>query len=158
MAIRIAIDINDVVRDYSRQFSECYKKYTGNWNDTPDVTSFDYMECFDFADNDEYVNFRYVDYAFDLSAKAEAMDKMLPYKLNDWLQNTLRDVDEDKIPEVMFVSALESGLTIQATYFFLSKIQTRVREVYFPIDSSTIWDRCDLLITANPKFINSVPD
>ena len=91
-------------------------------------------------------------------AKAEAMDKMLPYKLNDWLQNTLRDVDEDKIPEVMFVSALESGLTIQATYFFLSKIQTRVREVYFPIDSSTIWDRCDLLITANPKLINSVPD
>ena len=34
---------------------------------------------------------------------------------------------------------------------------SRVREYYFPIDSSTIWDRCDVLITANPNLIQNCP-
>jgi hypothetical protein len=49
-------------------------------------------------------------------------------------------------------------LTIQSTYFFLSKIGCRVRECYFPTDSLTIWDKCDILITASPKLIEHKPE
>ena len=41
---------------------------------------------------------------------------------------------------------------------FLSKIGTKVRNTYFPIDSLTIWDKCDVLITANPNLITNKPD
>ena len=44
------------------------------------------------------------------------------------------------------------------TYFFLSKLGTKIREVYLPTDSSTIWDRCDVLITANPSLLNGKPE
>lgn len=52
---------------------------------------------------------------------------------------------------------MENELTIQSTYYFLSKIGCRVREVYLPKDSNTVWNKCDVLITANPLFIETKP-
>ena len=43
-------------------------------------------------------------------------------------------------------------------YFFLSKIGTKIREVYFPTDSITVWDKCDILITANPELLDAKPE
>ena len=43
-------------------------------------------------------------------------------------------------------------------FSFLAKIGSRVREVYFPVDSATVWDKCDLLITANPRFFANKKD
>ena len=86
------------------------------------------------------------------------MDKKIPSEMSLWLQNTLRNFEYDKIPEVLFVSPFEMNLSIQSTLSFLARIGTRVREVYFPTDSMTIWDKCDLLITANPKLIENVPE
>lgn len=39
----------------------------------------------------------------------------------------------------------------------MARIGTRVREIYFPTNSLTIWDKCDILITANPNLIENVP-
>ena len=158
--MRIAIDINDVIRDFSRQFRVQYQKHIDPDFEIDDngITSFDLFEVFPFESKDAYNKFRYIDYPLEIYGRAEPVDKMLPYRLNDWLQNTLRDVDEDKIPDVMLVSPFEANLTIQATFAFLSVLPSRVREVYFPIDSSTIWNRCDILITANPNLIASVPE
>ena len=39
-----------------------------------------------------------------------------------------------------------------------SKIGTKIREVYFPTDSITIWDKCDILFTANPDLLESKPE
>lgn len=158
--MRIAIDINDVIRDYTTQFKNYYiKNVDPSFEiEDKDINSFDFFNVFPFKNRNEYNTFRYVDYAFELFGRAEATDKMLPYRFNDWTQKTLRDLDEDKIPEVMIVCPFETGLAIQSTYSFLAKISSRVREVYFPIDSSTIWDRCDILITANPNLIENVPE
>ena len=76
------------------------------------------------------------------------MTSNLPRDLNAWIELTLLDEDI----EVIFVSPMESDLTIQSTYAFLARIGSRVRETYFPIDSSTVFDKCDYLITANPRF------
>ena len=158
--MKIAIDINDVLRDFTNQFKKQYIKHIDNTFDIEDedITSIDFFDVFPFKSREEYEKFKYIDCPYEIYGRAETMDQMLPYRFNDWLQNTLRDVDEDKIPEVMLVSPLESNLTIQATYAFLAKLPTRAREVYFPINSSTVWDRCDILITANPLFLNNVPE
>lgn len=157
--MKIAIDINDVLRDFTTQFKNYYIKAIDpsfEINDE-DINSFDLSEIFPFKNDKEYHMFRYVDYAFELYGRAEPMDKMLPYRFNDWTQKTLKSLDKDKIPDIMLVSPFEIGKTIQSTYSFLSKISSSIREVYFPVDSSTIWDRCDILITANPKLIGEVP-
>lgn len=160
MAKKIAIDLNDVIRDYTSQFID---QYTKNIDpdceiELEDVTDFDFYNVFKFDSREDYSNFKYVDYAYELFLKAQPMDRMLSYRFNDWLQTTLRDLEEENIPEVMFVSPLEANLTIQATLGFLSKLPSRVREIYFPVDSATIWDRCDILITANPNLISNVPE
>ena len=160
MAKKIAIDLNDVIRDYTSQFID---QYTKNIDpdceiELEDVTDFDFYNVFHFDSREDYSNFKYVDYAYELFLKAQPMDRMLSYRFNDWLQTTLRDLEKENIPEVMLVSPLEANLTIQATLGFLSKLPSRVREIYFPVDSATIWDRCDILITANPNLISNVPE
>lgn len=156
----IAIDLNDVLRDYTGQFKKVYQKHIDNSFEIEDenITSSNLDEIFPFNNEEEYNKFVYIDYPYEIFGRAEAVDQMLPYRFNDWLQNTLRDVDADKIPNVMIVSPMEANLTIQASMAFLAKFPSRVREIYFPIDSSTVWDRCDILITANPLFLNNVPE
>lgn len=158
--MRIAIDINDVLRDYTTQFKNYYIKGIDDTFeiDDKDIKSFDLFEVFPFKDRNEYNKFRYVDYAFEIYGRAESMDKMLPYRLSDWVQRTLRDLDEENVPEVLVVCPFEAGLAIQSTYSFLAKTMTRIREVHFPTDSSKIWDKCDILITANPNLIENAPE
>jgi hypothetical protein len=68
------------------------------------------------------------------------------------------DIDIDEPIEVLIVSTKEYGLSVASSYFFISKLGVPVREVYFPTDSSKIWDKCDILITANPDLLETKPD
>ena len=158
--MRLVIELNDVIRDYTTQFKTYYKKGIDPYFEIEDekINSLEYEEVFPFKDNDEYIKFRFIDYPFELNGRAEPMEKMLPYKLTYWLQNALRDMDEELVPEVAFAGINEAALTIQATYFFLSKIQTRVREVFFPKTYDELWNKCDMLITANPHLIENAPE
>ncbi|MDE5888916.1 MAG: hypothetical protein K2H20_02735, partial [Bacilli bacterium] len=105
-----------------------------------------------------YHRFKYEDYSYELFARADVMERTLPSDFNLWTQNTLRDFDEDKNPDILIVSPFEMNLSIQSTLSFLSRIGMRVRNYYFPIDSHTIWDKCDILITANPNLIENKPE
>lgn len=163
---RIAIDINDTIRDYTRQFDRMYKKFIDPdfEKDYDDINDFDLFNVYPFlnekGNNDRFLynQFKYEDYAFELYGRAEVMERNLISKMTMWTQNTLRNFEEGKNPEVMIVSPFEMNLSIQSTLSFLAKFGCRIREIYFPIDSQTIWDRCDLLITANPNLIASVPE
>lgn len=156
----IGIDINDVVRDNIAQFVGVYRKFIDPSCEikNEEMTSFDFSEVLAFETKKDYETFRYVDYPYELYGRAETMDKMLPYRLNDWLHNTLRDLDEENIPHVIFFSPFEMALTIQATMAFYAKIGTRAREFDFPIDSMKMWDKCDIIITANPNLIANCPE
>lgn len=164
--VRIAIDINDVIRDYTRQFDKYYKKgidplYEVDYDEIndPDLfLSYPFVDDEGNPDREAYNQFKYTDYAFEIFGRADVMDRQLQTDLNIWLQNTLRNFDEGKNPSVMLVSPFEIGLSIQSTLSFLSRIGTRVREIYFPIDSQTIWDKCDILITADPRLIEKKPE
>jgi len=154
--MKIAIDLNDVIRDYSRNFVKYFKKGINHAFDEDDVDFYtnDMQILLPFKSEEQYRRFVYEDYPFELYGKCPAVEKNLPRDLNKWIEFTLPEEDV----EVMFVSPMECDLTIQSTFSFLAKIGSRVREVYFPIDSATVWDKCDVLITANPRFFASKTD
>ena len=197
--MKIAIDLNDVVRDYTDNFIKTYllnynREYNTEelsiWtNDMESVLPFktqrayqkfvyeDFSyELFGYSDDDRKSIFGYVDlknyYLHPLiylilmkrmgslgkvvtGEKYATVTKNLPIEINEWLHKLN---DENEEIEVMFVSPMEFGPTICYTYFFLSKINCNIREVYLPIDSITIWNRCDVLITANPNLLKNCPE
>lgn len=156
----LAIDINDTIRDNLYQFRKMYQKCIDPSFEIEieDINDYDLYNVFPFENRDCYNEFKYIDCPFELYARAECCDKTLAMRLTDWLNNTLRDFEEEIIPNIMYVSPMEMGLTIQSTLGFLNRIGSRVREYYFPTDSITIWDRCDILITANPRLIENCPE
>jgi len=158
--MKIAIDINDVLRDYTRQFKLQYQKFIDPYFDIADedINTLNFCEVFPFENEEAYKKFKYIDNAFEIFGRAESVDKMLPYRFNDWVQNYMRDFDKDDIPEIMLVSPFEANMSIQATLLFLSTFGARIREIYFPVDSQTVWERCDILITANPVYLENIPE
>lgn len=157
---RIAIDLNDVIRDYTGQFIYCYNKIVDSTADIKpsDVTSFDFCESFGFEDRMDYNDFKYMDAAFELHGLAQIMDDKLTGAYVNWSENVLKNLDVEEDPEVIIMSTFELGPTISATLAFLSDKGIRAREYYFPIDSMKIYDRCDILITANPNLIENCPE
>lgn len=158
--MKIAIDINDVVRDYSNNF---VRYYIEGYDHEFDLTDFEFWSndmqaVFPFKSQQSYFNFVYNDFAFELYGKCGTCTKNISAELNDWVEKTVKEMDVDEDIELMFVSPMEYGLSIGNTYFFLSKIGTKIREAYFPVDSSSIWEKCDVLITANPKLLETKPE
>lgn len=165
MKKRIAIDVNEVLRDYVRQFANLYKKTIDPSFDIEydSIDDFNLLNVFPFLDAngnaDKYLfnKFKYEDCAFEIYGRAEAMDRMLPAEFNLWTQNTMRNFDEDQLPEIIIFSPFEMNLSIQSTLSFLARFGIRVREIHFPIDSITMWDKCDIMITANPNLLEWKP-
>ena len=155
----IAIDLNDVIRAYTANFAKVYQKeYDRTFDEgTVKVTTNDLSKVFPFDSEAEYRRFVYQDYPYELFGKCDTTDKMVASSFNQWMES-LKNYENGENVNVIVVSPMEYGLTIQSTYFFLSKIGCKVREVYFPVDSATIWDRCDVLVTANPKLLKNKPE
>lgn len=158
--MKIAIDLNDVVRDYSYNFLMYYVKGYNHQFDPENFneTTNDMELALPFKTTRAYEKFVYEDYPFELFGKCPTCTKKLTEQLNEWTEQTIKNVDTDQNIDVLFVSAMEYGASIGNTYFFLSKLGTKVRETYFPRDSRTIWDHCDVLITANPSLLASKPE
>jgi hypothetical protein len=163
--MKIAIDLNDVLRDFSNNF---VRYYLEGYNHEFDLTDFEFWtyrmdNLLPFQSNNSYYNFIYNDYAFELFGKCPVCERGLETKLEVWTEKIIKDFDinedfnRDEEIEVMFVSPLEYGPSIGNTYFFLSKLGTKIGESYFPDNMLKIWDKCDVLITANTDLLNSKP-
>lgn len=157
----IAVDLNEVIRDFCVNF---LKVYIDNYNH-----EYKCDEDFSFWTNDmkmllpfqslhAYNKFTYADYAFELFGKCDTVEWDTVEKFNEWITKTITNINTNEEIKVIITSSMEYGLSIPNTLFFLSKIGCKAREYYFPKDSLTIWDKCDILITANPYLINSKPE
>lgn len=157
--MKIAIDLNDVIRDYSNNFLSIYLNYYNRDFDTEDFEMWtnDMQSLLEFKTERAYQKFVYEDYPFELFCKCGPCTKKLPVELKEWISN-LRDIDSEEPFEVMFVSSMEYGPSISYTYAFIGNLGCNVREVYLPFDSSTIWDKCDVLVTANPLLLANKPE
>lgn len=162
----IAIDINEVLRDYLRSF---IKQYTENIDPTfeikyDDINDSDLLNIFPFYDEDgeldrkAFNSFRFEDVAYEIYSRADVMERGLPAKFNVWVNGTLRNFDEEKNPKVILFSPFEMNLSIPSTLGFLARVGIKIRDIEFPIDSVKMWDKADIMITANPKLIESTPE
>lgn len=158
--MKISITLDDVLRAKTAQFGKMYKKYIDNDIDleTIDFSKNNLCKAFGFKTQKEYEKFLYEDYVFEVFGEATTCEKQLDKKLNLWLLS-LQDNEEVSEPvEVSLSNPMEFNTSIGYTYFFISKMATRIREVFLPAVSSEIWDKCDVLITADPKLLSCKPD
>ena len=152
----IAIEINNVLRNINQQILKYYQK---DFNQELDLDECDEDKPWDYAifkSKKEKNNFIYTDYPYELFGCAKTTGQNTARDLNNWLIEL--DEVEDEDYKVVLYSMDEESLTIQSSYFFLSKIGARVREVRFPLNFKEIKDIADILITYDAEKIKECKD
>ena len=159
--MKICFTIDDVIRNKTKAFIKAYNKDKGTEidPDTFEATSSSLNDMFKFKTVKDFYRFLYDDYHFEIFGEAEQCTRMLDKKLNLWLIN-MHDLayEEEKEIDFMWASPQEFNQSIGDTYFYLSKIATRIREVFFPREPLDIWEKCDVLVTADPLLITNKPE
>ena len=178
--MRIAFDINGVLRDTFLKAEQLYQKFyidefeeekTSSFNeDTEEFTeevmvddftyelnlpvkSLDNLEdYFKFKSKDDLFNFFYVDFPMQIFGHSPSMSVSTFNVLNE-IYEELRNEHE-----ILIVSD-EIQKSKPASLFFLSKYGCLVEKILFysNITLDNMWDEVDVLITANPNHILNRP-
>lgn len=150
--ITIGVELNHVVRNINKQIVKYYAKEYALDVDPDDIDDMeDVLKTFaKFDSKYERNNFLFIDYPYEIFGCANTMEKKLAVKITNWLTDISNIEDEDI--RIIFYSMNEEAITIQSTFFFLSKIGTRVRKVIFPKSIEEVWEECDVVITARDEF------
>lgn len=154
----IGIELNHVIRNINKQILKYYAKEfdpSMEWEELDDKVDV-FEKYLKFESKHAKNNFLYIDYPFEIFGTSQCEDKNLSRDINNWLVELGNNEDEDV--RIIFYSLNEEALTIQSTYFFLSKIGSRVRTMMFPKTIDEVWDVCDVVITARDEFFeNEIP-
>ena len=174
--MRIAIEINEVIRDVFTKAGQIYEKFyledredeiTSEFNEETDewiedekvnfkyeldlpVKSLDLINHFKFKTNEDLYDFFYVDFPMQIFGHSSSVSVNTFNVLND-LYVKLRDKNE-----ITLISD-EMGKSKPATLFFLSKYVCLVENIkfYSNVTIDTIMDNFDVIITANPNIIQN---
>ncbi len=162
--MRIGIEINGVLRDTIGKLEQVYQKYfIDKWEgfDEQDfkyemalpVTSLNLREHFTFKDDEEFFSFLYEENAMEIFGHAGSTET---FTFNDF-NNLYLDLRNDN--DIIIVSD-EIGKSKPATLFFLSKFGCLTEEIKFYSNSTinSMWDRIDVLLTANPDLLLNHPE
>lgn len=149
--MKIAIELNNIVRDFNTQVLKYYVKDIDPMFDDEkvDMESTDILPSLPFKSKKERKIFKEIDYPYELFGCAKTMSKHLHVEVEKWLE-------EHKDDEIIYFSLNERDLTIQSTFFFLSK-GSRVRTILFPKKPKDIWNYCDVAVTLNKDVVKSKP-
>jgi hypothetical protein len=161
--MKIAISINEVLRDYIGQFIYTYEKYIVpelekdgkkvSEVNIEDVTSFNLMDHFEFEDINKLNTFLYKEAPLEIFGHANLMSDGLMIHFNRFLN----DIKDDEEHEIELVSR-EVDKSIPATFFFLSKTACLIDKIRFVKNNEEEWGDADVLITANPKSLLNKPN
>lgn len=156
--LTIGIELNHVIRNINKQILKYYQR---DFDQSLDIDEIDDKEdvlnkYIKFKSKKEKNNFIYIDYPYEIFGCANTVEKKLAVKITNWLADITNIEDEDI--RIIFYTLNEEALTIQSTFFFLSKIGARVRKVLFPKEISEVWNDCDVVITANNDMFDNVPE
>ena len=158
--VTIGIELNHVVRNINKQIVKYYSKAFDPSADIDEIDTLQnvFLTYAKFDSKIDKYNFLYIDYPYEIFGCADTIEKGLSVKITNWLRD-ISDIEDEDI-RIIFYSMDEDALTIQSTYFFLSKIGTRVRKVIFPKNESEVYDECDVIITASDRFLSedSMPE
>lgn len=157
--LTIGVELNHVVRNINKQILKYYAKEfdpSMEWEEMDDKCDVFEKYC-KFKSKYEKNNFIYIDYPYEIFGCANTSEKKLAVKITNWLSEITNIEDEDI--RIIFYSLDEDAITIQSSFFFLSKIGARVRKVIFPKTINEVWEECDVVITARNQFFEEeIPD
>ena len=179
--MRVAIDINGVLRDTIGKFKQLYEKHlidtpqseyinttytidlSGNtevqtlpepfdYKILSTVTSLDLKKHFSFQNEEEYYSFMYEEYCMELFGHSPSTEMSTFYDLNDVYYNLRKRFDFLLISD-------EIGKSKPATLFFLSKFGCELEKIMFYSNTTInyLWDEFDILLTANPNLLLNHP-
>jgi len=174
--MKIAIDLNGVVRDIFTKTEQVYTKFyldeleetvssefnheTEEWVENKDnetfeyglnlpVTSMNLIEHFKFKEQEDLYNFFYVDFPMQIFGHSPSVSANTFNILND-LYIDLRD--DNKVT----VISDEIGKSKPATLFFLSKYGCLIENIsfYSKVTIEDISNEFDIIITSNPDLLS----
>jgi hypothetical protein len=95
---------------------------------------------------DVYNRFMYIDYCFEIFGSAPFMYKNMDVDFNKFVLKYKNNVE-------FILFSVENNFTIKPTQFFLSKVNTTVKNIKFVDKSIDMWNDCDVLITTDPTIL-----
>jgi hypothetical protein len=179
--MRIAIDVNGVLRDTIGKFTQLYEKHlidsyqdefvnvetfeldsSGNtelqltkpfkYEILSDVNSLNLRNHFSFQSDEELYDFMYREFPMQIFGHAGSTEISSMNDLNDFYLD-FRDIHD------MLIVSDEIGKSKPATLFFLSKFGCLLEKIKFFSNSTQnlLWDELDILLTANPDLLLNYP-
>jgi hypothetical protein len=162
--MRIAIEINGVLRNTLNKIEQTYQKYmidkTDGIEDEESITreikhpidSLELLNHFVFEDNDELYSFLYEDFPMEIFGHSQSTEYSTFTDLNEIYLN-LRDNHE------LLIVSDEIGRSKPASLFFLSKFGCQLEKVkfYSNLTINSMWNEIDILLTSNPALLLEHP-
>lgn len=177
--MRIAFDINDVLRNIFYKTEQVYRKYylseveehvTNEYDETKDewvskeketfkyeislpLESLDLIKHFKFPTDKELFDFFYVDFAMEIFGNS-------PPTNNDTFKNLNNFYKEFRDEHEILIISDEIEKSKPATLFFLAKNGSLIENIKFfsTVTKNSLWKECDIIITANPDLIKNSPE
>jgi len=163
--MRIAIEINGVLRNTIGKIEQTYQKYHIDKTDGLDddesfkyemtlpVTSLDLKNHFSFQTDEELYTFLYEEFPMEIFGHSQSTEYSTFNDLNEIYLN-LRDTHD------LLIVSDEIGKSKPASLFFLSKFGCLVEKVKFYSNSTinSMWDEIDVLLTSNPVLLLEHPE
>ena len=155
--MRIAIDIDGVLRDTFNKIEQIYQKYFIDELELVDdefkyeiITPYntpEYSNHFKFKTDEEYLSFMYEEFAMEIFGHSPSTEMSTFYDLNDLIAK-----HKDNISFLLISKQI--GKTKPATLFFISKFGCEIEKVIFynQLTKNEIWDEFDILLTSNPDL------
>jgi len=162
--MRIAIEINGVLRNTISKIEQTYQKYMIDKTDGLEdedsfkyeinlpVTSLELRNHFTFQSDDELFTFLYEEFPMEIFGHSQSSEYSTFNDLNEIYVN-LRDNHD------LLIVSDEIGKSKPASLFFLSKFGCLVEKVKFYSNSTinSMWDEIDVLLTSNPVLLLEHP-
>ncbi len=161
--MRIAIEINGVLRNTINKIEQTYQKYyidktdgiedeIFNYGMSLPVTSLQLQDHFKFQNDDELFSFLYEEFPMEIFGHSQSVEYSTFTDLNEIYIN-LRDNHD------LLIVSDEIGRSKPASLFFLSKFGCLLEKVKFYSNSTinSMWDEIDVLLTSNPALLLEHP-
>jgi hypothetical protein len=162
--MRIAIEINGVLRNTIDKIEQTYQKFlidktdgieteeSFNYEIISPINSLELQNHFKFENDDELYSFLYEEFPMEIFGHAQSSEYSTFNDLNDIYLN-LRDNHD------LLIVSDEIGKSKPASLFFLSKFGCQLEKVkfYSLLTIKSMWDEIDVLLTSNPALLLEHP-
>ena len=162
--MRIAVELNGVLRDTLKKIQQEYEKWyldnpfkedeeKSEYEVLSDLTTLDIANHLKFKDKNELYDFLYKEHTMEIFGHAGSVESSGMMDFNEFYLD-MRDNHD-----ILIVSD-EIGKSKPASLFFISKFGCLVESVKFYSESTinSLWDSVDILLTANPNLLLNHPE